>query len=189
MGIFAEWQPRYAKCGLATFPVRSDKTPAVQGYLKIGSQVSEQLTRKFPGYDAFGLACKRMLGKTNAVGSDNPSILPDADIRTVTQTHRTISLHLFRLWPVRQIARGWSLPATQPAPRDMRCETDKPVSATSCNSLCLRRRAAVGQVPLERRAGRWREVVPHAPPHEEHDPARFSQRLSVIHSFSFDEKA
>lgn len=59
MGLFAEWQPRYAEHGVATFPVTPEKTPAVKGYLKIGGRVSEQLALKFPANDAFGLACKR----------------------------------------------------------------------------------------------------------------------------------
>jgi hypothetical protein len=59
MGLFSEWQPRYADHGVATFPVRADKTPAVKGYLKIGSRTSDQLALKFPEVEAIGLACKR----------------------------------------------------------------------------------------------------------------------------------
>ena len=61
-GVFAEWQPIYAAHGIATFPVSiigKDKRPAVKGYLKLGSQVSDQLAIKFPKHDALGLACKR----------------------------------------------------------------------------------------------------------------------------------
>lgn len=56
-GLFAEWQPRYAEAGIATFPVR-DKKPAVKGYLKAGLMASEQFRGKFPGDDAFGFACR-----------------------------------------------------------------------------------------------------------------------------------
>jgi hypothetical protein len=56
-GIFAEWQPRYAEVGIATFPVR-DKRPAVRGYLRLGSRTSEQLVLKFANDNAFGIACK-----------------------------------------------------------------------------------------------------------------------------------
>jgi hypothetical protein len=59
MGLFSEWQPRYAGHGVATFPVRPDKTPAVKHYLRIGMKGSEQFAMKFADNDAFGLACKR----------------------------------------------------------------------------------------------------------------------------------
>jgi len=61
-GVFAEWQPRYAAHGITTFPVTiigKDKKPAVKGYLKLGSKVSDQLALKFPLHDAIGLACRR----------------------------------------------------------------------------------------------------------------------------------
>jgi hypothetical protein len=57
MGLFAEWQPQYASHGIATFPVRGKK-PAVKGYLKLGTQVSEQLALKFANDNAFGFACR-----------------------------------------------------------------------------------------------------------------------------------
>lgn len=56
-GLFAEWQPRYAEAGIATFPVR-DKRPAVKGYLKAGLKASHHYRGKFPGDDAFGFACR-----------------------------------------------------------------------------------------------------------------------------------
>lgn len=57
-GLFAEWQPRYAEHGIATFPV-CEKRPAVSGYLKMGLPASQQLALKFSAANAFGLACKR----------------------------------------------------------------------------------------------------------------------------------
>ena len=33
-GLFAEWQPRYAEHGIATFPVRG-KVPAIRNYLRL----------------------------------------------------------------------------------------------------------------------------------------------------------
>ena len=57
MGVYSEWQPRYAERGIATFPVRPNKTPAVRGYLKVGSAYSAQLALKFFDADAFGLVC------------------------------------------------------------------------------------------------------------------------------------
>ena len=52
-GLFAEWQPRYAALGLATFPVVGKK-PAVRGYLHVGLPTSRRLASKFPKSDAFG---------------------------------------------------------------------------------------------------------------------------------------
>lgn len=56
-GVYAEWQPLYAACGIATFPVRN-KRPVVKGYLKAGLKASEHFASKFPSDDAFGFACK-----------------------------------------------------------------------------------------------------------------------------------
>jgi hypothetical protein len=66
LGAFAEWQPRYAEHGIATFPVVIDgtgKRPAVKGYLKVGSILSQELARRFPANDAFGFA----LGRSNRI--------------------------------------------------------------------------------------------------------------------------
>src|SRR6266700_2280916 len=66
VGLFAQWQPRYAERGIVTFPVNLDRTtkrPAVKGYLKIGPDLSSQLARKFPDLDALGFAC----GKRNGI--------------------------------------------------------------------------------------------------------------------------
>src|SRR5207302_7936789 len=55
-GIFAEWQPRYAQHGVATFPVRiigSDKKPGIKGYLKTGLRGSAQLALKFAEAQSF----------------------------------------------------------------------------------------------------------------------------------------
>ena len=59
MGAFADWQPRYAERGIATFPVRIDATgkrPQVKGYLKLGSDQSRQLAMRFPEAEAIGFA-------------------------------------------------------------------------------------------------------------------------------------
>lgn len=58
-GLFAEWQPRYAERGIATFPVRvvgKSKKPAVSNYLRMGHQASNQLLLKFGQLDALGFA-------------------------------------------------------------------------------------------------------------------------------------
>jgi hypothetical protein len=56
-GAFAEWQPRYAEHGIATFPVHGKK-PAVRGYLRLGLPASSKLTAKFENADAFGFALR-----------------------------------------------------------------------------------------------------------------------------------
>jgi len=59
-GIFAEWQPRYAQHGVATFPVQiigNDKRPCTKGYLKTGLRGSAKLALKFAGARSFGFAC------------------------------------------------------------------------------------------------------------------------------------
>ena len=66
LGAFAEWQPRYAQHGIATFPVVIDgsgKRPAVKGYLKVGSDLSRHLALRFAANDAFGFA----LGRYNRI--------------------------------------------------------------------------------------------------------------------------
>ena len=76
-GLFAEWQPRYAIYGIATFPVRG-KRPAVRGYLKIGERVSHQLAVKFASDDTFGLACKRNRITVLDVDTPDDRVLADA---------------------------------------------------------------------------------------------------------------
>lgn len=76
-GLFAEWQPRYAECGIATFPVR-EKRPAVRGYLKVGMCASGQFALKFPTDDAFGLACRRNRITILDVDAPDERLLADA---------------------------------------------------------------------------------------------------------------
>jgi hypothetical protein len=62
--VFAEWQPRYAEHGIATFPIEivgKNKKPATRGYMKTGIRGSGQLVLKFP--DAMALGC--ICGKRN----------------------------------------------------------------------------------------------------------------------------
>lgn len=70
MGIFADAQPKYAACGIATFPV-SGKKPLVSHYHKFGINGSTQLALKFA--DADGVAF--MAGnrsKVTVVDMDHP---------------------------------------------------------------------------------------------------------------------
>ena len=55
-GTFAQWQPRYAEHGIATFPVEN-KRPCVRHWQKIGLKGSTQLAVKFADADAFGFRC------------------------------------------------------------------------------------------------------------------------------------
>jgi hypothetical protein len=67
MGIFADWQPRYAERGIATFPVvveGTEKRPAVGNYLKMGATASHQLTFRFLDHDALGFMCGSRNGIT-----------------------------------------------------------------------------------------------------------------------------
>lgn len=58
MGLFAEWQPRYAEHRIPTFPVSPDKKPSISNYQKIGTRGSGQIALRFPDHDAFGVGCK-----------------------------------------------------------------------------------------------------------------------------------
>jgi hypothetical protein len=55
-GVFAEWQPRYAERGVATFPVEN-KRPRVSHWQRVGLKGSSQLAMKFADADAFGFQC------------------------------------------------------------------------------------------------------------------------------------
>jgi hypothetical protein len=61
-GIFAEWQPRYAKHRVATFPV-ANKKPRISNWQRVGLPGSSQLAIKFADADAFGFQC----GKANRI--------------------------------------------------------------------------------------------------------------------------
>ena len=76
-GIFAEWQPRYAERGIATFPVR-EKRPAVSRYLKMGVRASQQLAIRFPNDNSFGLACRRSGITVLDVDAPDERLLADA---------------------------------------------------------------------------------------------------------------
>ena len=66
MGVFAEWQAKYAAAGIATFPVKiegKDKKPLIKGYQRTGLKGSAELARKFTKADALAL----MLGPRSKV--------------------------------------------------------------------------------------------------------------------------
>jgi hypothetical protein len=76
-GAFAEWQPRYAEYGIATFPVRG-KVPVVSGYLRLGPSGSRKLVDRFGDASALGIALRR--SQIVVVDVDRPDrrILADA---------------------------------------------------------------------------------------------------------------
>lgn len=63
MGVFAEWQPRYAEHKIATFPVNNDKKPLVSRYDRIGINASGQLAFDLRFEECMNLAF--MAGKRN----------------------------------------------------------------------------------------------------------------------------
>lgn len=74
MGLFAEWQPRYAHEGVATFPLIIEgktKKPATKGYSRTGLKGSGQLALKFSEADAFGFVAGNRSGLT-LVDIDSP---------------------------------------------------------------------------------------------------------------------
>jgi hypothetical protein len=58
VSIFKRWQPEYAARGIATFPVRETKTPAIKYWQKIGLKGSAILADK-KSADAFGYVTGR----------------------------------------------------------------------------------------------------------------------------------
>lgn len=74
---FADWQPRYADAGIATFPVR-EKRPAIRGYLKISRSVSRKLAQKYPDDAQFGFACRPSGITVLDIDDRNERVLSDA---------------------------------------------------------------------------------------------------------------
>ena len=77
MGIFAEWQPRYAEVAVPSFPVLG-KTPAINGYLKVGLKGSHALATKFTEADAFGIPLARAGITVLDVDTPDERVLADA---------------------------------------------------------------------------------------------------------------
>ena len=96
-GVFAEWQPRYAEHGVATFPVEN-KIPRVRSWQKLGLNGSSQLAMKFPDADAFGFQC----------GARNRITLIDIDSDDVNVVARPSS------WSVNRRSCGARGAATMP---------------------------------------------------------------------------
>jgi hypothetical protein len=76
---FALWQPAYAERGIATFPVRDNKVPAIRGYQKVGLRGSRELAHKFADAGAFGFMCgPRSRVTVLDVDTGNEQVLADA---------------------------------------------------------------------------------------------------------------
>jgi hypothetical protein len=77
--VFGDAQPIYAEHGIATFPVKESKAPAVRGYLRMGLATSRGLVIKFPDAPAIGFATKPQNGVT-ILDIDTPDerVLADA---------------------------------------------------------------------------------------------------------------
>jgi hypothetical protein len=56
VGVFREWQPKYAARNIATVPAREDKRPATRGYHRVGMNGSRALAQRpqFSRTDTFG---------------------------------------------------------------------------------------------------------------------------------------
>ena len=76
-GAFAEWQPKYAVHGVATFPVR-DKRPTVKGYLSLGIKASRQLAMTYGDATAFGFALRPANLAVLDVDTSDERVLVDA---------------------------------------------------------------------------------------------------------------
>lgn len=78
-GLFAEFQPRYAEHGIATFPVNDNKRPAVAQYLRMGLPASGELVARFTEADALGFVCGSRSGITVLdIDSPDERLLADA---------------------------------------------------------------------------------------------------------------
>lgn len=95
MGVFAEYQPLYARHNIPTFPVQigpDRKKPATMGYDRVGIPGSCQLAMKFPEIDAFAfMAGKRTRLSVVDIDSPDDDLLRDTlrrygETRIITRT-------------------------------------------------------------------------------------------------------
>ena len=69
VGLFAQWQPRYADVAVPSFPV-VEKRPAIRGYLNVGLRASHKLAIRFGEASAFGIPLSR--SKITVLDVDTP---------------------------------------------------------------------------------------------------------------------
>ena len=81
LGLFAEYQPRYASHNIPTFPMEG-KLPAVKGYARFGLKASEQLTLKFAEAEAIAFMAGMRTKITSVdVDSDDEGLWRDTERR------------------------------------------------------------------------------------------------------------
>ena len=81
-GIFAKYQPRYAEQSVITFPVSSDKKPAIKHWQRVGLEGSAKLAAKFSDVDSFGFPLGPRSGLTILdVDTKDKSVLHEAQSR------------------------------------------------------------------------------------------------------------
>jgi hypothetical protein len=96
MGVFRDWQPRYLREGIATFPMTFErspdgkikKKPMVTGYLKIGSKLSSKLAAKpqFADCNGIGFRVDQRYGGTRLT-------ILDIDIADEREVPKAIERH------------------------------------------------------------------------------------------------
>jgi hypothetical protein len=69
---FCSRQAQYADHGIATFPLRGDKRPAIRGYNRVGLRGSRELARKFADATAFGFMTNE---RTRITGIDTQTTM------------------------------------------------------------------------------------------------------------------
>ncbi len=77
-GLFEHHQPIYAELGIATFPVRPDKSPGVRRYDRMGLRASAKLVESFGDASALGIACRRNRITVLDVDTPDERVLEDA---------------------------------------------------------------------------------------------------------------
>jgi Bifunctional DNA primase/polymerase, N-terminal/Primase C terminal 1 (PriCT-1) len=82
VGVFAQWQPRYAEKRIATFPVGADKKPCIKNWNKIGLKGSERLVEQFLSTNALGFPLGPRSGVTLLdLDTKDASLLDDIQSR------------------------------------------------------------------------------------------------------------
>lgn len=98
--FFADWQSDYASHGIATFPLRADKSPAISHYNKVGLPGSAKLATKFATAPGLGF----MGGRRNKV------TVFDVDTRDERVLADAINRHGATPIIIRTASGKWHLP-------------------------------------------------------------------------------
>ena len=82
VGIFSDFQPIYAERGIATFPLRDNKQPAVKYWNKIGLPASRKFAEKFADADALGFVTNERNGLSIIdIDTTDEQVVADALVR------------------------------------------------------------------------------------------------------------